>query len=176
MIKLLTFLTISGINDRMSSEKNTKTPERNKKPNYTLRRLGALGLIGVTGVVGGAGIVHATAGKSVPKNPSEIAMEYGGYVDNGITSITIDKGANLRSDPADGDDDAGMTNLIKTTNETIRVKADNDITVSQDINGTWYGVPAESLNRVDPDLKVKGNSDGYIYVNDQRAIPHESTK
>ena len=163
----------------MSQETNKKNPEKSKQPNFKLRRMAALGLIGATGLVGGAGIVHAAAGKSLPLTPSEVAKEYDGYVDNSIDSVNIDKGARLRSSPSVSDESGGApSNLLDQTDMTMKVEGNKKVIVHYDVNGEWFGLPAEnlkeSLKRVDPDLNLRGDSNGYVWVNEQKALAETS--
>jgi hypothetical protein len=170
MIKLLTFLSISGINEHMSLE---RSPEKtNNKPNYTVRRMVAVALVGAVGFVGGLELAHGgRSGNRLPETPSQVAQKYGGRVDGSVTSLTILKGANIRSG-LDQLDSGDPNNLITTAKKTFTVETNNDLVVDQSNNGTVFAVPVESLRRIMPDLSVKDTPDGDIYVSSERAIPH----
>lgn len=159
-IYLLTFLNISGIIISMKfettifdSEKSKTQSERTKKINKAL--LSAVGAaLAITTLAG------ATGCSKVEAKP----------VDTTIESVTLDKGARLRSEPLVGDSLHGEGNLLDTVDDTMTVEANQDIQVKEDLaNGDWYGIPAESLKRVDPDLDIKGDKDGVVWVNTQLA-------
>ena len=147
----------------MSTEIN-KTPEK-PKPNYKLRRRAALALIAVASFTAG---VNAGAKENNPRpvKPDQNTLS---RIDPSIESVTIEKGAKLRENPAVTDAEAGLGNILDKADKQIKIKADNDIATSFDVNGEWFGVPAESIKRIDPDLKVEGDSDGYVWINEQKA-------
>jgi hypothetical protein len=133
-------------------------PETQKSPTEREKRIrkltiGAIGLVlGLATITGATGCVARSMGE----------------VDKHITSVTIETGARLRSDPNVADVNNGDSpNLLATNDTTFTVEANNDIKSTNDSD--WYGIPAESLKRVDPDLDVSGDKDGVIWVNQQKA-------
>ncbi|MCX6728480.1 MAG: hypothetical protein NTV39_01800 [Candidatus Saccharibacteria bacterium] len=158
----------------MNHETNSRGTERTnyRTPNHALRRMVAIGLVGVVGAVGGAAkIASANSYPDTPHKPDvKSATQYGGYVDPSIKKVYIDKGGKIRSDSSVPDLHNGDTeNLLGKTTEKIEVPGNDDIVVdSHTVDGTFYGIPAESLERVDPDLKLNGDEDGYVWVSDQK--------
>lgn len=152
----------------MSQETN-RTPEtRNKKPNYKLRRWGAGALATVAVLAGGDRILNASDGANRI-----------GSRDKTIEFVDISVGAHLRSGPfVPQDPNVDPNNLIATTKEPIRLKANDNILVSTDNNGEWDGVPKAALERVidDPELKkaLEHNPAKIIYINEQKTTNERS--
>jgi hypothetical protein len=168
----------------MSQETNKKNPENSKKPNFKLRRIGATvaTLAAAATLVAGADTVKNVAAQShgntgtktelITPSPNSI---YAGEEDENITSVTISDGARLRSEPVVSDFEEGApSNVVDTTDSTMKIKGNKKVLVHYDVNGEWFGVPADSLMRVDPDLKLRGDSDGYVWVNEQKASAETS--
>lgn len=166
----------------MSYETKTQSPERtdNKNPNYALRRMIAVALIG-TGFATGMYAVNRHDDRSDrPVKPGAVAV---GHVDRSISSLTLEDGARIRKDPYVPDIQSEPNNLVSELDLKDSIEVDTDgkaVVASETADGEWYGIPAtklrESLMRVDPDLKLrlKGDSDGYVWVNQQRAEPERN--
>ncbi len=179
---MLTFLTISGINDRMNHETKIKSPERtnHRKPNYGLRRMVAIALVGTGFATGMYAVNNHNDRSDRPVKPEAVAM---GHVDHLISSLTIEDGARIRKDPFIPDIQSEPNNLVSELDlkDSIKVETDGKAVVATETaDGSWFGLPAqelrESLQRVDPDLELelKGDSDGYVWINQQKATPERT--
>lgn len=186
---VLTIIRISGINYNMKKMKSQETknpsPERqNKKPNYTLRRWGAV-VVGTAVVFAGVnGLIatakHSESSEKIPKNNTPQLPNYlsRADIDQNIIALSLAEGARVRSEPAVTKET--NSNILEEIEKPVEIPADEGMVVSHDVNGDWFGFPAEdlkeSLKRVDPDLDFdpKADSDGYVWVNEQRATPQYS--
>jgi hypothetical protein len=145
-----------------------ETTSRNS-PNYGLRRLVALALIGAGAASGMYAVNKHNDRSDRPVKPEAVKV---GHVDRSITSISLEDGARIRKDPFVPSISSESNNLVDELEEPITVETDGKAVVASETpDGNWYGIPAESLRRIDPDFKLKGDSDGYVWVNHQKATP-----
>ncbi|MGE5327711.1 MAG: hypothetical protein ACM3KH_00055 [Thiobacillus sp.] len=121
----------------------------------------------------------AALAKNAPEKPKgttkiEAETPKRDNIDPTIVSVTIHKGANIRTRPsvadvAHGDSD----NLVVKTDEEIVIKAHNDIgTEITDGNGEWYeipvsDIPTDTLGKNGEELKSEPGKT--VWVNKQRA-------
>lgn len=114
-----------------------------------------------------------------------------GPKDPSMTCIELLNGANLRTDPHVPNGNDGKFNDITTIRFTdnedyptlkssIPVTDKSGFYISEDPNGVWYGISADILeqyfknNRVKK--RIKSDSDGTVWVNQQRAEVCENPK
>jgi hypothetical protein len=158
----------------MNKETNITPEKKAHEPNYPLRQLGALAAVLAIAVSGG-NIASAIAHRD--DRPVKFPEFNGiGFLDKSILSLTLAKGAKIRSEPFLPSDLDTEDTLLDVLDEPLEVSLnDGAIVDSMNRDGTFYGIPAESLSRYDPNLKIQGDSDGTVWVSDQRATP-ERTK
>lgn len=90
-----------------------------------------------------------------------------------VTSLVVDKGANLRQEPMTGvDSDAdGSTNVADTFGEKTTLTTPsgvNEMDPDNDNNGNWIGINATDLPKTMQTIKeVQNDEDGVLWVNDK---------
>ncbi|HEY1085140.1 MAG TPA: hypothetical protein VGE34_00255 [Candidatus Saccharimonadales bacterium] len=98
-----------------------------------------------------------------------------GELNENITSVKLDSGANVRETPSKIDVDGGTRgNLLTQLPESIVVDTEGGVHTHDDNNGTWYSVSVEELSeKVDPETakELKKDDDGQVWINDDRATP-----
>lgn len=81
------------------------------------------------------------------------------------SSVTLEDGATVRSDPAVINTRDGRSSNILTTLEGT-TEASGPVYTFRNEDGKWYGVPQQEVG-------VDNDNDGIVWVNEQRAEPKE---
>ena len=87
-----------------------------------------------------------------------------------ISSVTLEDGANLRSDPFVQDKDMSnrLDQLDLGDTKDIVITTEDGVQISEDEDGTWYGIKADNLTEL-LDVDVENDKDGIVWVNEDRA-------
>ena len=115
----------------------------------------ALGALAIAGIASLKGLEGGS------NDPSRFAH------DTNVTQVHFDEGANIRYDPLVDSDTPPITTLDKS----ITIDTPNGAYSQQEFhNGEWIGVDAANI----PGFDAKGDKDGIVWVNEQKAS--ETTK
>lgn len=131
--------------------------ERNKKISKITRYV-------VIAALSGAIIAGATGCTSNAESKDPFTR-----VDPTIESVVISPDARIRSEPF-VPTSYDPNNIIETTDATMTIETPGGTVVRDaDNNGEWYRIPVDEIKKVDPNFNKKGDSDGFVWVNEQRA-------
>lgn len=149
--------------------------------NFRLNGRGKVVLGSAALLLAAGGAVAFSSHESGSNDPDKIF----GESDTTISKIEINgDGVNLRSDPSIPNPKDGIQNVVakinvqdtgsgdvSTKNFSITVDTDDGVHTYEDANGTWYGINKKDLEKSVPGVKNANDSDGVIWVNEQRAKP-----
>jgi hypothetical protein len=96
-----------------------------------------------------------------------------------ISRITVHQGANIRENPDRVVDSVdGDLTLIGQTKKPLTIETIHGTKVVENVDGTWYAVPAKDVAEILDEQgqdgladKVGKDKDGQVWVNKQRATP-----
>ena len=139
---------------------------RNPKTRKSALALGVVASV----AVGFAGCATASA-------EAQRGSVYDGSIHPDITSINLENGANIRSEPRVKDDDftIRLDTLELGDGKFITVPTPEGAYVDTDNNGAWYGIPVSELTDV-ANVHVDGDGDGIVWVNQQKATLDENSQ
>ena len=152
----------------MSTPELTRnTEDHNEQPKrLELTPRGRNVLIGL----GAAAIVAGGIGLNHQSNEVNAGNVSDAELNPGITSITLEDEANLRSDPhAQNKDFSNRLDQVDLgDSKHVVIPTEDGAYVTQNENGTWYGIKADDLTGV-LDVNVENDKDGIVWINDDRA-------
>lgn len=129
---------------------------------YNRRRIAMLGAAALVGIGGIASLNHQSS-ESLAGNISQAEFN------TSISSVTLEDGANLRSDPFVQDKDVSnrLDQLDLGDTDSIVITTEDGVQVSDSEDGTWYGIKADDLTEL-LDVDVENDKDGIVWVNEDR--------
>lgn len=133
---------------------------------YNRRRIATITMLGTAALVGIGGIasLNHQSSESLAGNISQAEFN------TSISSVTLEDGANLRSDPFVQDKDVSnrLDQLDLGDTDSIVITTEDGVQVSENEDGTWYGIRADDLT--EPlDIGVENDKDGVVWVNEDSA-------
>ncbi|NTW61897.1 hypothetical protein HGB25_00560 [Candidatus Saccharibacteria bacterium] len=161
-----------------NSERSRRTPET-VSPRVRRNRLIATAAIVATltgGAIGGAyGYAMHKAFPDKPKVEGE--LPYGYNAEPNITSVAVEGGAKIRSDPnVPGRYDPDNTLYETVTEIEVPVVNHDGQTRDGDSNPDWNSVTIDEVRAVSPELadKLSSDSDGRVWISEAKSSHSET--